>query len=101
MCLGIPAKVTEIYRKDGLLMARAEVGGIAKEICLEYTPEAKVGDYVVVHVGFAISILDETEAQEMLATLRELAEQLDPASYSRPIEPEAPANLSATEDKSR
>lgn len=75
MCLGIPAKITEIYRKDGLLMGRAEIGGITKEICLEYTPEAKLGDYVIVHVGFAISILDEAEAQEMLATLRDLAEE--------------------------
>jgi len=74
MCLGIPARVVEIYEKDGLLMGRAETGGIRKEVCLEYTPEVQVGQYVIVHVGFAISILDEVEAREMLETLRQLAE---------------------------
>lgn len=76
MCLGIPARVTNVYEKDGLRMGRAEIGGISKEICLEYTPNAQPGDYVIVHVGFAISILDQSEAAEMLETLRELAESL-------------------------
>ncbi len=84
MCLGIPAKVTDIYHKDGLLMGRAEVGGIFKEICLEYTPEVKVGNYVVVHVGFAISILNEAEAAEMLDTLREFAESLSEENGAAP-----------------
>ena len=73
MCLGIPCKVVEIYTKDGLLMGKGEIGGILKEICLMYTPEVKIGDYVIVHVGFAISQLDQQEAHEMLQTLQELA----------------------------
>jgi hydrogenase expression/formation protein HypC len=78
--------VVEIYQKDGLRMGRAEIGGVVKEVCLEYTPEAKLGDYVIVHVGFAISILDEAEANEMLATLRELAETAETAAGSLSIE---------------
>jgi hydrogenase expression/formation protein HypC len=70
MCLAIPALITSI---EGL-MARAEVGGVARAISLVLTPEAQVGDYVLVHTGFAISIVDEQEAQETLRLLRELAD---------------------------
>jgi len=62
-------------------MARAEVGGVERSISLMLTPEAQVGDYVLVHTGFAISIVDEQEAQETLRLLRELAE-FQPAEYS-------------------
>jgi hydrogenase expression/formation protein HypC len=55
-------------------MAKIDFGGISKEICLEYTPEAKVGDYALVHVGFAISLMDEDEAQETLKLLQEVDE---------------------------
>ena len=55
-------------------MAKIDFGGISKEICLEYTPEAEVGDYALVHVGFAISLMDEDEAQETLKLLKEVAE---------------------------
>ncbi len=72
MCLAIPGKLTEIYQKDSLLMAKIDFGGISKEICLEYTPEAKVGDYALIHVGFAISLMDEDEAQETLKLLKEI-----------------------------
>ena len=74
MCLAIPGKLTEIYQKDSLCMAKIDFGGISKEICLEYTPEAKVGDYALVHVGFAISLMDEDEAQETLKLLKEIDE---------------------------
>jgi len=74
MCLAIPGKLTEIYQKDSLLMAKIDFGGISKEICLEYTPEAKVGDYALIHVGFAISLMDEDEAQETLKLLKEIEE---------------------------
>jgi len=77
MCLAIPALITSIER----LMARAEVGGVARAISLVLTPEAQVGDYVLVHTGFAISVVDEEEAQETLRLLRELAE-FQPAEYS-------------------
>ena len=64
MCLGIPGKVVETYEQNGLPMGKVEFGGILKEVCLAYTPEARLGDYVLVHVGFAISRIDEDEAQE-------------------------------------
>ena len=62
MCLGIPGKVVEIYQQNDLPMGKVEFGGVVKEVCLAYTPEAAVGDYVIVHVGFAISRIDEAEA---------------------------------------
>jgi len=74
MCLGIPGKIIEIYQKDSLRMAKIDFGGIVKEACLEYTPEAKVEDYALIHVGFAISLMDEEEAQETLKLIREVAE---------------------------
>ena len=77
MCLAVPGKLTDIYEKDSLRMAKIDFGGISKEICLEYTPEAKVGDYALIHVGFAISLMDEDEAQETLSLLREISELED------------------------
>jgi len=74
MCLGIPGKVTEIYTQNDLPMGKVEFGGIVKEICLAYTPEAAPGDYVIVHVGFAISQVDEAEAQEIFSYLKEIGE---------------------------
>ena len=76
MCLGIPGKLVEMYEQNDLPMGKVEFGGILKEVCLAYTPEAQVGDYVLVHVGFAISRIDETEAQETLdLSERSIAEQ--------------------------
>lgn len=72
MCLGVPGKITEIFEMEGLKMGKVDFGGVVREACLEYVPEAKQGDYVVVHVGFAISMLSETEAQETLEMLREI-----------------------------
>ena len=74
MCLGIPGKVLEIRQQDDLPMGKVEFGGIVKEICLAYVPEAQVGDYVLVHVGFAISRVDEQEAQEIFSYLRQIDE---------------------------
>jgi hydrogenase expression/formation protein HypC len=76
MCLGIPGKVVEVYEQNGLSMGKVEFGGILKEVCLVYTPEVQVGDYVLVHVGFAISRIDETEAQETMDLLNEIAESI-------------------------
>ena len=79
MCLGIPGKIISIEDNPlGIRMGKVSFGGIVKEVCLAYTPEAQVGDYVVVHVGFAISRLDEEEAQrtfEALAELERIAEE--------------------------
>jgi hydrogenase expression/formation protein HypC len=72
MCLAIPGKVVETFDKSGLLMARVQFGGITREACLEYVPETVVGDYVLVHVGFAISRIDEAEAERTYAALKEL-----------------------------
>ncbi len=75
MCLGVPGKIVET-RPDptGMTMGRVSFGGITKDVCLAYTPEAEVGDYVVVHVGFAISRIDEDEAMKVFEYLRELGE---------------------------
>jgi hydrogenase expression/formation protein HypC len=73
MCLGVPARIEETYEKDGLKMARVDFGGVSREVCLDYVPEARVGDYCIIHVGFAISLLSEAEAQETLALLNEIA----------------------------
>jgi hydrogenase expression/formation protein HypC len=72
MCLGIPGKITSIYEADGLRMGKIDFGGVQREACLDYVPEAEVGEYVVVHVGFAISRLSEEEAQETLDLIREI-----------------------------
>ncbi len=72
MCLGIPGKINSIYESDGLRMGKIDFGGVQREACLDYVPEAEIGDYVVVHVGFAISRLSEEEAQETLSLIREI-----------------------------
>ena len=72
MCLGVPGKITEIFEMEGLRMGKVDFGGVVREACLEYVPEAQQGEYVVVHVGFAISLLSEEEAQETLEMLREI-----------------------------
>ncbi|OGO10025.1 MAG: hydrogenase assembly protein HypC [Chloroflexi bacterium RBG_13_68_17] len=77
MCLGIPGKIVDITTSNGLRMGRIDFGGALREACLEYVPDASVGDYVLIHVGFAISLLSEAEAQASLEILRQIAE-LDP-----------------------
>jgi hydrogenase expression/formation protein HypC len=72
MCLAIPGKVLEAFDQRGMRMARVQFGGIVREACLEYVPETQVGDYVLVHVGFAISRVDEAEAARTYRALQEL-----------------------------
>ncbi|MCF7804446.1 MAG: HypC/HybG/HupF family hydrogenase formation chaperone [Candidatus Marinimicrobia bacterium] len=74
MCLAVPGKVTEIYDTNGLKMGKIDYGGTVQEACLEYCPEVQVGEYAIVHAGFAISILDEEEAQKSLEAWKELEE---------------------------
>ncbi|MBN2294111.1 MAG: HypC/HybG/HupF family hydrogenase formation chaperone [Pirellulales bacterium] len=74
MCLGVPGELLETYEKDDMPMGKVDFGGIAKEICLAYTPEAQVGQYVLVHVGFAISVIDQDEADEIVGYLEEIAQ---------------------------
>jgi hydrogenase expression/formation protein HypC len=81
MCLAVPGKIVEIKESDGLQMAKVDFGGIFREACLDYVPEAKVGDYCVIHVGFAISLLSEQEAMETLELLKQISnigEELGP-----------------------
>ncbi|GAA2673324.1 MULTISPECIES: HypC/HybG/HupF family hydrogenase formation chaperone [Actinoplanes] len=70
MCLGIPGRITEVERCDGLRTGTVDFGGVRKQVCLAYTPDAGPGDYVIVHVGFAISVVDPDEAARTLAVLR-------------------------------
>jgi hydrogenase expression/formation protein HypC len=77
MCLGVPGKIVEIYEKQGLSMAMVDFSGVTREACIEHVPEAKVGDYAVIHVGFAISLLSEEEAMETMDLLREILEAGD------------------------
>lgn len=72
MCLGIPAKVIELYEKDGMKMAKVDFGGVIKEACMEYLPEVKIGDYTLIHVGFGLSILDERDAMETLDLIKQI-----------------------------
>jgi len=74
MCLAVPGKIIEIYEKQELKMAKMDFSGVTREACIEHVPEAKVGDYAIIHVGFAISLLSEEEAQESIDLLREIVE---------------------------
>jgi hydrogenase expression/formation protein HypC len=73
MCLGIPGRVLSVGT-DALRTARVAFGGIVKDVCLVYVPEARAGDYVIAHVGFAISRLDEAEAQRVFSYLEEIGD---------------------------
>ena len=89
MCLGIPGQIIETDEGGLMRMGKVDFGGVVREVCLAYVPEAEVGDYVVVHVGFAISQIDEAEAQETLELMADvgileseqvgLAPELEPA----------------------
>lgn len=75
MCLAIPGRILSVSGDDPILrVGKVDFGGVFKEINLAYTPEAQRGDYVLVHVGFALTVIDEAEAERVLACLRELAE---------------------------
>ena len=79
MCLGIPGKVVAIYERDGMRMGKVDFsGGVIREACLAYVPELELGDYTIIHVGFALNKIDEDEAQqtlELLTALSMLAEE--------------------------
>jgi hydrogenase expression/formation protein HypC len=72
MCLAVPGRVLSVAEVDGTLMADVDFGGVRKNVCLQYVPDAVVGDYVVVHVGFAIQRLDEESARQTLADFERL-----------------------------
>ena len=76
MCLAIPGKIVEFHENQGVRMSKVDFGGITREACIEYLPDAQLGDYVLVHVGFAISKVDEDEAARTYKYLEEM-NQLD------------------------
>jgi hydrogenase expression/formation protein HypC len=76
MCLGIPGRVVETFRDHDILMGKVDFGGVAKRVCLEHVPEVVPGEYVLVHVGFALSRIDEAEAQRVFEFLESM-NQLD------------------------
>ena len=78
MCLAVPGRILSLAGDDPLMrVGRVDVGGIVKEINLAFVPEARVGEYVLVHVGFALPVIDESEAVQVFAHLREMGELLD------------------------
>jgi hydrogenase expression/formation protein HypC len=83
MCLAVPGRIIETSGGDELRMARVDFDGVVREACLAYVPEARVGDYVLVHVGFAIATIDEQAAHETLAALRAI-DGLDPEDDRAP-----------------
>lgn len=90
MCLGVPGRIVEVYETEGTRMGRVNFGGILKEVCLAYVPEAEVGEYTIVHVGFAITRLDEESALESLDLFRQmgvLEENLGIADEQVPVAP--------------
>ena len=82
MCLAVPGRVLNVAEVDGTQMAEVDFGGVHKDVCLQYIPDVAVGDYVIVHVGFAISKVQEDEARRTYETLREMS-QLDELDWMR------------------
>ena len=75
MCLGVPGKILSLEPNTvGMTMGKVSFGGVTKEVCLAYVPEAQVGDYVIVHAGFALNTLDEQEANEVFEMLQQMGE---------------------------
>jgi len=74
MCLAVPGRVLEISERDGTRIAQVDFGGVSKEVCLEYVPDLQVGEYTIVHVGFALQRLDEQSALETLDLFRQMGE---------------------------
>ena len=72
MCLAVPGKIEQVYEANGTRMGKINFGGVVKEACLAYVPELEVGDYTIVHVGFALSRIDEASARETLAEFEKL-----------------------------
>lgn len=74
MCLGIPGKIIEIEDSIGMKMAKIDFGGVIRSACIEAIPEAKIGDYTIIHAGFALNVLSEKEAMDTLSLLQEIAD---------------------------
>ena len=85
MCLSLPGKIITIKENPDLRMAEVDFGGVRREVCVEWVPEANIGDYVLVHVGTALTVLDEESALESIAALTELGEILEEEERNRPL----------------
>ncbi|HWE01624.1 MAG TPA: HypC/HybG/HupF family hydrogenase formation chaperone [Tepidisphaeraceae bacterium] len=83
MCLGIPGKVVKTYREHDVLMGKVDFSGVLKQVCLEHVPDVQLGQYVLVHVGFALSKIDEDEAEKVFEFLRGM-DQLDELEVPSP-----------------
>ena len=87
MCLGIPGRVVEVHETQGLAMGVVDFGGVRREVCLAYVADQiEPGDYAIVHVGFAISKVDEAEAKRTFEVLREMS-QLDELEWMKDLTP--------------
>jgi hydrogenase expression/formation protein HypC len=86
VCLGIPGQVTGLTDQDGLLMGTVDFGGVRKQVCLVYVPDVEIGEYVIVHVGFAITKVDRQEAERTLDTLRAMGDAVE-AELGEPLPP--------------
>ena len=91
MCLGVPGKIVKIYSNNHLRMGMIDFQGVKREACLEYVPDANIDDYVLVHVGFALNVISEEEAQETLDLLRQIAD------IDEELNPDTSENLSANQ----
>ena len=91
MCLAIPGKVLAIDRSAQPVMGNVSFGGVQKRVCVEWIPDLKVGDYVIVHVGFALSKVDEKEALETIAMFKEMDELQSEGLDGGPEGPAGPA----------
>lgn len=87
MCLGIPGEIIDLGEREGLRVGKVRFAGITREVCLEYVPEAGTGDYVVVHVGFAISKIDAAEAERTYRILDDLGQTAELAVEAEPLPP--------------
>ena len=89
MCLGIPGRVVKTFQEHDVLMGKVDFGGVSKQVCLEHVPDVEIGQYVLVHVGFALSKIDEDEARRVFTFLDEM-KQLDELEVPEDaVEPEA------------
>lgn len=85
MCLSLPGKILSFDDSSELKMAEVDFGGVKREVCVEWVPEAVIGDYVLAHVGTALTILDEESAMESIAALTELSKVLEEEERNRPL----------------
>lgn len=93
MCLGIPGKVVRTFHEHDVLMGKVDFGGVCKQVCLEHVPDVAIGEYVLVHVGFALSKIDEAEARQVFEFLGKM-QQLDELNVASPGDSSEPLTTS-------